>query len=409
MVRATTNKPNLGARFTRRALVLSAAKAGLMGLLVSRLYDMQIVQAGKFRLLADRNRINLQPLAPSRGRIFDRHGRTLASNIEEFGLVLIPDLAGDINEVLYSLRQLIALPIEEQRRIVDVAERQSRLLPIDIEAELDWKQFARINVLAPQLPGIQSVVRARRTYANTREFGHIVGFTGFVERYEFDGDPALHLPGVRFGKAGVKTGMDKKLRGRGGYVKWEVDARGRFIRQLERIPSVSGQDIRLTMDTKLQGLVVNRLARERHAALAAINAVTGEVLSLVSAPIFDSRAIVDGLTHKEWKTLEKAPGNPMVNKAVQGQYPPGSTFKLVTALAGAGGRTDHEEYALQVQWKLSVWRAHVRLLEAQWTWRRALAPGAARVVRHLFLPRRTVARHQSIGVDGAPPRARPEF
>ena len=203
-----------------------------------------------------------------------------------------------------------------------------------MDVQLTWQQFAEINVLAPQLPGVQPVVHHVRRYGHGDAMGHMIGFVGAVERYEIDGDPALYLNDVRVGKQGVEHGRDEVLRGRGGLIRREVDARGRIIRQLERRPSVAGRDIRLTVDTELQRKVLARVAREGRAALVAIDVGTGNVVAMASSPTFDNSMMTDGVATHEWKKIELAPGKPLIDKTIRGQYPPGSTFKMVTALAG---------------------------------------------------------------------------
>lgn len=328
------DQANSDLRFNRRTLVLGAAQVGLLGILSYRLYDLQIVQTSKFRKLADRNRLHFQAIPPARGRILDRQARVLADNRQELALVVVPDLSNDLRDVLSKLAKIIPLSEIERQRVLDQAQRQSQILPINVGGTLSWKQFARVNALSPYLAGIQGVIRARRVYEHTDILGHVVGFTGLVERYELGADPALSLPGFRVGKAGVEFGLDQRLRGRSGYIKTEVNARGRIVRRLEHVASDPGKDVSLTIDLEIQRRVVARVIRERDAALVALDATTGEILALVSAPVFDTRQIVKGVTQKQWKQIERLPGRPMFNRAVQGQYPPGSTFKAVTALAG---------------------------------------------------------------------------
>ena len=321
-------------QLTRRALLVGGAQLGLLGLLGGRLYHLQAVEQSRFALLADENRIAVQMLEPRRGRILDRLGRELARNDDEFRLTVVPDLAGDLSSVLDQVAELVPLSQEDRERVLRTAGRQSRTLPILVTSDVTWEQFSKTNVLAPQLPGLRAELGSRRKYFRGADAGHILGYVGKVEKYEIASDPVLHLPGVRVGKTGVERGLDDRLRGRGGNVKLEVDARGRIIRQLEEVESRPGADVRLSVDIDFQARVLQRLERERRAAAVAMDVNTGELLAIGSAPRFDPTPLIGGVDEAFWQSLKANPDRPLTNRATRGQYPPASTFKMVTALAG---------------------------------------------------------------------------
>lgn len=333
MFRPPSEDQSLGPRFSRRALLVGAMQVGLFGLLANRLYDLQVAQSRRLALLAENNRINLRPLLPTRGRILDAKGRILAYNEETFGLAIVPDTAGDVAQVLDRLGEIVEVPPGERKRVLALAARQSRILPISLEITLAWEQLARVNVLAPQLPGIETEVRHARTYREGDAMGHLVGFIGAVERFEIDGDRAMELAAMRVGKQGVEHGCDERLRGRGGIVRREVDARGRIVREMERKQPEAGGDVRLTVDSALQRKVLARVAREGVASLVALEITSGRLVAMASAPSFDNGVMNGGIGRTQWEQLEEAPGKPLIDKTIRGQYPPGSTFKMVTALA----------------------------------------------------------------------------
>ena len=320
-------------RFSRRALLLGAGQAGLFGLVATRLFQLQVVDGARYVPLADENRINVQVLAPRRGRILDRFGVLLATNREGYRAVLVPALAGDVRSVVALFSRFVPIAAEEQERIALRAKRQPPNIPIILAGDLTFEQIAEINLFAPQLPGVRTEVDSRREYFQGRTVGHVVGFVGAVERLALDDDPVLRLPGMRTGKTGVELGMEEQLRGEGGHVKHEVDARGRIVRDLEQQEPQPGRDVVVTLDTALQARTLARLSRERRAALVALDVTSGEVVVMASVPQFDTAEFVNPLAGRALRRLQVAQHNPMVNRAIRGAYPPGSTFKMVTALA----------------------------------------------------------------------------
>lgn len=329
-------------RFTRRALLVGAGQLGAFGAITAHLFRIQVLDGARYLPLAEENRINVQMLAPTRGRIFDRFGELLADNREAYRAVLVPALAGNVREVVALFSRFVPIHAEEQERIVQRARRQSSNLPVLLAADLTFDQIAEINLFAPQLPGVRTEIDSRRQYFQARTVGHIVGFVGAIERHAVDDDPVLRLPGMRIGKTGVEAGRDLDLRGQGGHIKHEVDARGRIVRNLERVDPSPGTDLVLTIDTQLQAKVLQRLARERRAALVAMDVQSGEVVAMASVPQFDPVEAqqvpappppVARAKSRPERRIRKVSDNPLVNRAIRGAYPPGSTFKMVVALA----------------------------------------------------------------------------
>lgn len=320
-------------RFTRRAALLGGLQGLGFTILGARLYQLQVMDGRIYAPLAEDNRITTQALGPLRGRIFDRTGRPMADNIETFQAQVIPALATDLKRVLEVFSQIEPLSAEVQEAVLDRARRQSSNAPIILASELSWEQMARLNLNAPRLPGVVTLVAGRRQYHGDVAMGHLVGYTGPVERFALDDDPALRLPGSIVGKSGVEAGRDELLRGRAGLVRREVDARGRVLRELERRDPSRGADVALTIDADVQEAVRQRLRDFRRAAAVVIDIASGEVAAMVSVPGYDPSPFSEGITHKQWQKLVSAKDDPLIDRCVQGQYPPGSTFKMVTALA----------------------------------------------------------------------------
>ena len=319
--------------FNRRTALLAGGKAVLLSALVGRLYYLQVVESENYRTLAEENRINLRLLAPPRGRIVDRRGRPLAVNRQNYRVVVIAEEADDVEATLNALGRVIDISDGERRRVLRDVGRKRKFVPVPVRGNLDWESVAQIEVNAPDLPGIAIDEGQSRHYLHGEDFAHVLGYVAPVSENELNGDPLLELPGFRIGRAGIEKVYDLSLRGNGGSSEVEVNAVGRVIRELNRKEGEPGTDITLTVDMDLQRLATKRLQGESGAAVV-LDVRTGDVLALASTPGFDPNAFNRGLSNEEWHGLISNPRAPLANKAIAGQYAPGSTFKLAVALAG---------------------------------------------------------------------------
>ena len=318
--------------FTRRALMLAGGKSALMAALIGRMYYLQVVEADRYRTLADENRINLRLLAPRRGRIVDRFGVPVADNQQNYRVLLISENTRDIEYTLDVLGQIISISPAERRRTIKDIKRNRSFVPVTIRENLGWKEVSRIEVNAPDLPGIFIDVGQSRNYSYGADTAHVLGYVAAVSAKELTGDPLLELPGFRIGKAGIEKVHDKALRGSGGSSQVEVNAFGRVIRELSRNEGQPGAEVAVTLDLGLQRVISKRL--EGHSAsVVVLDVRTGDILSMVSTPGYDPNAFNRGLKTAEWKSLISNPMSPLINKSIAGRYPPGSTFKMVVLLA----------------------------------------------------------------------------
>jgi penicillin-binding protein 2 len=331
-------------RFSRRALLVGAGQAGLFGLLAWRLRQLQILDTSEYRLLSDENRLSRQLTAPRRGAIYDRFGTPVAESRESLRVIVVPAFAKGLGQTLDALSRFVPISDADRDRVLRTARRQSSYRPVLVVEGLSWRQFALLNVLAPQLPGVATDVASYRVYNSPQPLAHVVGYVGMAGKGEVDEDPVMRVPGFRRGKTGVEKGYDRWLRGHAGTVTSEVDAHGRIVRQLESTASVPGRDLVLTLDHELQAIAFNRLASERRGSLVALDCNTGDVLVIVSVPSFNPNDIAFKPDAKQWAALVQHEDEPLNNRAVDGQYPPGSTFKVVNALAAlASGVVKPEE------------------------------------------------------------------
>lgn len=318
--------------FTRRALLVAAAEGLLIAGVGARLYQLQVVDSDRYRMLADENRIDIRLFAPPRGRILDRFGRPLASNRQDYRLLLVAEQANDVSTTLTALGTLVPVTEEEHERVLREIARSRKFVPITIRDNLNWDDVARIEVNNLDLPGVSVDEGSTRLYPYGEMLAHVLGYVAAVSETDAVDDPLLRLPDFRIGKAGVEKVQEQVLRGVGGSAQVEVNAVGRPIRELSRKASNPGDDLRLAIDLDLQKIAYDSLGDESGAAVC-IDVLTGDVLALVSSPGYDPNAFSRGITLNEWRQLTRNPKAPLINKAIAGQYAPGSTFKPVVALA----------------------------------------------------------------------------
>ena len=324
-------------KISRRAALLGGAQLAVAGALVLRMRQLQVAESDQFRLLAEENRINIRLLPPNRGLIQDRHGVVLAGNAQNYRVVLVREEAGDPRATLEKLAQLIPLSEEEIERAIRDIMRHRPFVPVTIADRLSWEEVTRVAANAPTLPGVTPEVGLTRHYPFGPEFAHSVGYVGPVSESDLAAlespEPVLMIPRFQIGKIGVERELEAHLRGSAGHRRVEVNALGREMRELDRQEGDAGQNVQLTLDRDLQAFTLARLEAEKSAAVAVMEIPSGNVLTLVSAPSFDPNLFVRGISVPEFNKLRENEFRPMSNKVVQGAYPPGSTYKMVTALA----------------------------------------------------------------------------
>jgi len=321
---------------TRRGLMMGGAMTALVAALGVRLRYLQVDQADEFRLLAEENRINIRLIPPVRGMIYDRNGKILAANEQNYRISITREDAGDVEAVVRRLATLVPMTAEDMEQTVADVKKHSAFVPVIVKDRLSWEEFSKVAINAPALPGVIPEVGLSRLYPRDTDFAHVIGYVGPVSDKDLDGledpDPVLRLPKFQIGKIGVEKWMEPDLRGEAGTKKIEVNHVGRVMRELEREEGEPGGDILLTIDADLQNFAQARLGEES-AAVVVMDVVTGDVLCCVSAPSFDPNLFVRGISHTDYAALTENDHRPLANKSVSGAYPPGSTFKMVTALA----------------------------------------------------------------------------
>ena len=336
MKRKTNDGASSMRKISRRALMLGGVQLGFTGALALRMGYLQVEQADQFRLLAEQNRINIRLLPPARGLIFDRNGVPIAKNEPSYRITMVREDTGDPEAILKKLATIIPLSDEQIQEVLKEARRSAPFLPVTVADRITWDDLTRVAVNAPALPGITPDVGLSRTYPLGSDFAHVVGYVGPVSDYDLsrieDPDQLLRIPRFQIGKVGLEAKKEEALRGKAGALRVEVNAVGRVMRELDRREGKAGADIQLAVDAKLQNYLQARLGNESASAVV-IDCETGDLLAIASAPTFDPNLFVRGISVADYKALTDHEYRPLASKSVQGLYPPGSTFKMVTALA----------------------------------------------------------------------------
>ncbi|WP_371157402.1 penicillin-binding protein 2 [Jannaschia sp. 2305UL9-9] len=333
---------------TRRSLIAGGGMVAFGGLLVARMNHLQVDQADEFLLLAEENRIKVRLLAPARGIIFDRNGRTLAGNEQIYRVSMIREDADDVDRVITHLRGLVRLDEETLQRALREMDRRPHQA-VTLADRLTWEELSTIAVNVPALPGVTPEVGLSRVYPLGQDYAHVIGYVGRVSQRDLeneeDTDPLLQTPQFQIGKIGAERSLEGVLRGRAGSRRVEQNAAGRIMRELGRTPGSSGKDVQLTIDAALQNFTQARLGDESASAVV-MDVRTGDVVAAVSSPSYDPNLFVSGISVPDYAELRDNDHRPLHNKIVQGLYPPGSTFKMVTLLAAleAGVSVDETVY-----------------------------------------------------------------
>jgi penicillin-binding protein 2 len=320
--------------FTRRALMVAAGQAGLLGLLGLRLYRMQVIDGARYATLATDNRVSARLVAPARGEIHDRYGTLLAGNKPHWRALLMVEETADATASLDAFARLVPLDPAEQERIRRAIVAHRPFIPVLLRDFLSWDEMARLAVNAPGLPGIVVDVGTTRLYPFGAAFAHLVGYIGPPAQGQLASEPVLALPGMRVGKSGVELDRNPALTGTPGMVRLEVNALGRVIRDLNHDPGTPGETVRLNVDAGLQQIAVARLRKEESASAAVLDLETGGLMAMGSTPSFDPTLFDSGVSSRQWKDWITDQRAPLLDKAAAGLYAPGSTFKPVVALAG---------------------------------------------------------------------------
>ncbi len=307
------------------------------GILLARFIWLQVIQHDFYRTRAEDNRIALIPIVPNRGIISDRNGVVMAHSYSAFTLEITPVQAGNLEATIDGLSEIVDIQPKDRKRFKRLLDEAKNFESIPIRTRLTEQEVARFAAQRYRFPGVEIKARLFRQYPLGSIASHALGYIGRITDRDLkwieESDRLISYKGTdHIGKTGLEQHYEFELHGVTGYEEVEIDAGGRALRRLKRIPPVSGNNLSLTLDAKLQE-ITEKAFGDRKGALVAIEPSTGGILALVSTPTYDPNLFVDGITPENWKELNEHPSKPMVNRAINGAYPPGSTFKPFMALA----------------------------------------------------------------------------
>ena len=316
-------------------MLLGSAKAVLFSVLGVRIWWLQIKENKKYYDLAEGNRVDVRFLLPSRGRILTEDFIPVANVIPKFEIVLIPYRVKKLEPTLEKLSKITEIAEEKIKELKELNRHLYRYAFVPIKTITDWDEAMLISQQLYSLFGIDMHVISERIYPHAHEFCHITGYIGSVNKQDQAKDPSsiLRIPGMKIGKQGVEKQNDLVLRGKAGALRMEVNHLGRVQKEISRKSPVSGTDLHLTINSELQKNAIENL-KDQSGATVILNVKNGAVLAMASSPTYDPNLFINGISYKDWNILRNNERTPMNNKAIIGQYPPGSTFKMITLLAG---------------------------------------------------------------------------
>lgn len=314
-------------------------------MIIARLYYLQVYQSDKYKVMSDENRISTRFLVPPRGVIYDRNGEIIAGNEQDFQALLIAEQTQDVRQTLDNFKKIVEISDGEENKILEDIRRHRRFIPVKLKNNLRWDDVSRVMLNAPNLPGVEIDEGLSRYYPYADIYAHVLGYVGPVAEGEKKNNPLYLVPGYKIGKSGLEKYYDERLQGVSGTVKLEVNAYGRIMKEIERDAGKEGKSLTISIDSRLQKQAYEAFGEQSGAAVV-LNVKTGEILALVSTPSFDPNLFTNGISYKHWDMLLNNERTPLINKAVSGQYSPGSTFKVVVALAAleSGIIDEHTRY-----------------------------------------------------------------
>tara|TARA_B100000900_G_scaffold262224_1_gene223478 strand:- start:1290 stop:3161 length:1872 start_codon:yes stop_codon:yes gene_type:complete len=319
----------------RRMFITGSLKFLIMIGLVSRLFFLQVKENKKYLTMSDKNRIREWKLAPVRGEFHDYFGNVIAGNFEAYQLHLIPEEVEDFKYVVYRLKDLLELSDREFKKILKKKKEIKPWETLIISDNLSWKKFSKINNHLYDLNGVKPVISISRNYPFKDNFTHVLGYVSQANEKDIENTEAIKknfVPGLKVGKVGLEKSLEEKLIGTNDIERYEVNAYGRRISQLEFQKGEKGKTLQLTIDTKVQQLA-NKLLKDKAGSICVMDIYSGSIVAMHSSPSFDPNLFVFGISQDEWQLIRNNPMKPLVNKTLQGNYSPGSTIKPIVALS----------------------------------------------------------------------------
>ena len=322
-------------KVNRRMFILSAAKLIVFGGIVSRLFSLQINENKKYLTLSDKNRLREWRLPPVRGDFLDYFGNVIAGNSEVYQLHIIPEEVNEFKTLMVRLKEILGLTNAEYSKIIRQRKKQKPWQTLIISENLSWEQFSKLNLYLHELDGAKPVLSISRNYPYKENFTHVLGYVSQASVSDLNENESIrnnHVPGLRVGKIGLEKTFEKDLIGSNGIQRYEVNAYGKRINQIDHVDGIKGKNINLTIDTEIQ-ILANDLLKGKSGSISVMDIFTGEILAMTSSPSFDPNLFFHGISNENWKKIKDNPLKPLLNKTISGLYSPGSTIKPLVALS----------------------------------------------------------------------------
>ena len=319
----------------RRMFITGSLKFFIMIGLISRLFFLQVKENKKYLTLSDKNRIREWKLAPVRGEIYDYFGNIIAGNFEAYQLHVIPEQVEDFRYVVYRLKDLLELSDKSFKKVLKKKNEIKPWETLIVSDNLTWENFSKINNHLYDLNGVKPVISISRNYPFKENFTHVIGYVSQANEDDIENNEIIKknfVPGLKVGKTGLEKSLEQQLIGSNDIERYEVNAYGRRISQLEFQKGEKGQSLRLTIDTEIQKLA-NELLKDQAGSICVMDIYTGAIIAMHSSPSFDPNLFVFGISKDDWQLIRNDPLKPLVNKTLQGNYSPGSTIKPIVALS----------------------------------------------------------------------------
>jgi len=319
----------------RRVFLLSIAKVVLLGGIITRLFSLQINENKKYLTLSDKNRLREWKLPPTRGEFLDYFGNVVAGNLKVYQLHVVPEQVEDFKYLMGRLKFILELDNEQFSKIIKKKNKQKPWETLIISENLTWDQFSKVNFYLHELVGAKPVLSVARSYPFRENFTHVLGYVSQASENDLINNEVIkknHVPGLRVGKIGLEKTFEKDLIGTNGIQRYEVNAYGKRINQIDFKEGEKGKNIKLTVDVEVQKLC-NELLIGKSGSISVMDIFTGDIIAMHSSPSFDPNLFLYGISHNDWDLIRKDPLKPLINKTISGLYSPGSTIKPIVALS----------------------------------------------------------------------------
>jgi len=341
----------------RRMFIIGAAKIIVFTGIIARLFSLQITENKKYLTLSDKNRLREWRLPPVRGEFLDYFGNIIAGNLKVYQLHVIPEEVEDFNYLMLRLKKILGLSINELNKIIKKKNKQKSWETLIVSKNLTWEQFTKVNFFLHDLTGAKPVLSVSRNYPFSDNYTHVLGYVSEASEKDLLDNEIIknrHVPGLKVGKIGLEKTFENELIGTNGIQRYEVNAFGKRISQLDYTDGLNGKTIKLTLDTEIQKLC-SELLKNVAGSISVMEIYTGEIVAMQSSPSFDPNLFLFGINQDDWQLIRNNPLKPLVNKTLSGLYSPGSTFKPIVALSALENKIIDENFKVNCTGKIEMY------------------------------------------------------